>query len=86
MGFFDFPKKAVKKARKKKASFDIGREARKGVKRTKQLRKWKGEELMFSAKADREEQRARLRGAKQGGRKKRKVSGRTKRKLGMSLF
>ncbi|KKL98814.1 hypothetical protein LCGC14_1820630 [marine sediment metagenome] len=84
---FDLTKATVKKVKAKKQSWDISREAKTGIRRAKKLRKMKGEEVMFGAKADREEQKARVRTAQLRGRpkKKSKTKGLSK-KLGMRFF
>ena len=77
---------------KSKEEKERERQAKLGAKRAKEIRKLKGEEVMFAARASREKQKASLRTAKQAGRKQSSFSfgktfGRTKKhKKGWSLF
>lgn len=90
-GFFGFASDIdiVKNGKKKtKEEKERDKKVKLGAKRARQLRKMKGEEVMFGAKADREEQKARLRIAKRAGRKgsSTKIGRRKKRKRGFRLF
>lgn len=91
-GFFGFATDIdIVRTGKKKSKEEKERDrlAKLGAKRAKELRKLKGETLMFGTRAEREEQKARLRIAKQKGRKKSSFSwGRPikRRKKGFGLF